>query len=333
MCRIRLFDEAAIMSVEFKDYYETLGVKRDADAAEIKKAFRKLARKFHPDVAADKTSAEQKFKEINEAYEVLGDPEKRKKYDRLGANWQQGPPPPRGGAWQQAPGGGGFETEFNFGGTGFSDFFEQYFSGASRHGFPGGGGGMPRGGAARRGGDIEGDILVTLDEAMNGSLRSISLQTTDPRTGRAATQTFQVRIPAGVTDGKRIRIAGEGEPGQGGAAAGDLYLRVRHAAHPDFHTEGADLYHDLDLAPWEAVLGAEISVPTLDGSVKMRIPAGSGTGDHLRVRGRGFPQGKSGTRGDFYAVINVQLPPNPSPAEIELWKKLRDTSNFHPRRI
>ncbi|MBK1881511.1 J domain-containing protein [Luteolibacter pohnpeiensis] len=323
------------MSVEFKDYYETLGVKRDADASEIKKAFRKLARKFHPDVADDKATAEQKFKEINEAYEVLGDPEKRKKYDQLGANWQQGPPPPRGG-WQQAAGGmGGYETEFNFGGTGFSDFFEQYFSGASRYGFPQGGGGMPRGGGgggSRRGGDIEGDILVTLDEAMHGSVRSISLQTTDPRTGKASTQTFQVRIPAGVTDGKRIRVPGEGEPGHGGAPAGDLYLRVRHAAHPDFHTEGADVYHDLELAPWEAVLGAEISVPTLDGSVKMRIPAGSDSGDHLRVRGRGFPQGKSGGRGDFYAVLHVQLPKNPSSEEKALWEKLRDASNFNPRR-
>ena len=318
-----------IMSVQFRDYYETLGVARDANAAEIEKAFRKLARKFHPDVAEDKTTAEQKFKEINEAYEVLGDVDKRKKYDQLGADWQRGgnAPPPQ---WQQA-GGTSAGGEFNFGGTGFSDFFEQYFSGASRYGFP------ERGfdtgskfGAAHRGNDIEGDILVTLDEAMHGSLRSISLQTTHPRTGKSEVRTFQVRIPAGVTDGKRIRVPGEGEPGHGGPA-GDLYLRVKHSAHPDFHTDGADVYHDLDLAPWEAVLGAEISVPTLDGAVKLRIPPGSGNGDHLRVRARGFPKGKSGERGDFYAVLNIQIPAEISPAERSSWERLRDQSSFKPR--
>ena len=315
------------MSVQFKDYYAILGVPRDATAADIKKAFRKLARKHHPDVAKDKKTAEEKFKEINEAYEVLGDPEKRGKYDRLGMDWQhEGAfPPPGGGRGPQA-------QEFNFGGTGFSDFFEQYFGGASRFGFPGGMPGAARAGARQqRGNDIEGDILVTLEEAMHGSVRPVSLKTTDPRSGRTQTQTFQVRIPPGVTNGKRIRVPGQGEPGAGGAEAGDLYLRVRHAAHPDFSTQGSDVYYELDIAPWEAVLGADLPVPTLDGLIKLRIPPGSGNGQHLRVRGRGLPKGKSGERGDFHAVLSVQLPDKLSDEERAQWEKLRAVSRFNPR--
>ncbi len=315
------------MSAEFKDYYKTLGVPRDASAADIKKAFRKLARVHHPDVAKDKKAAEAKFKELNEANEVLGDPEKRRKYDQLGADWQN-PHAGRGGHHSQDMGGG---QEFNFGGTGFSDFFERYFSGANRYGYPDEGGGARRPSAERRGGDVEGDILVTLEEIMAGAVRPISLQTTDPRTGKVTTRSFQVRIPAGVSDGKRIRVPGEGEPGTGKASAGDLYLRVRHAAHPDFHTEGHDLYHDLDLAPWEAVLGAELTVPTLDGPIKLRVPAGSENGQQLRVRGRGLPKAKAGGRGDYYATLTIHLPPSPAPDERELWEKLRDVSKFNPR--
>lgn len=318
------------MPAEFKDYYQTLGVARDASAADIKKAFRKLARVHHPDVAKDKKSAEAKFKEINEANEVLGDPEKRKKYDQLGANWQNPQYDQQG--WGSGAGRGGSDgaQEFNFGGTGFSDFFERYFSGASRYGFPEQGAPGPQS-RARRGGDIEGDILVTLTEAMHGSVRSISLQSTNPRTGKVETNTFQVRIPAGVTDGKRIRVPGHGEPGSGNASAGDLFLRVRHAAHPDFHTEGADLYFDLEIAPWEAVLGADLTVPTLDGSLKLRIPPHSENGQQLRVRGRGLPHGKAGTRGDYYATLSIQLPTQIDAEERELWEKLRDVSKFNPR--
>jgi len=311
------------MAVEFKDYYETLGVTRDASTADIKKAFRKLARIHHPDVAKDKKTAEAKFKEINEANEVLSDPEKRKKYDELGADWQN----PHAGRSAQGPT-PGYDQEFNFGGTGFSDFFEQYFSGASRHGFPGA---APGAGRSRRGSDIEGDILVTLEEIMHGAVRPISLQTTDPRTGKTTTHSFQVRIPLGVTDGKRIRVAGQGEPGAGGAEPGDLYLRVRHAAHPDFHTEGHDLYYDLDIAPWEAVLGAELSVPTLDGTIKLRIPPGSESGQQLRVRGRGLPKGKTGERGDYHATLTIHLPGKITDEEKALWEKLRAASTFNPR--
>ncbi|MCP5533827.1 MAG: J domain-containing protein [Akkermansiaceae bacterium] len=317
------------MSTDFKDYYATLGVSREASPDEIKKSFRRLARKHHPDVAKDKASAEEKFKEINEAYEVLGDPEKRRKYDTLGAGWQDaggfgGAPPPDFGGFP----GGGQAREFNFGGTGFSDFFERYFGGASRYGFPEGGFG---GGRHARGSDIEGDILVTLEEAMHGGLREISLRSTDPRSGKVETHTFQVRIPPGVTDGKRIRVPGQGEAGRNGGEPGDLYLRVRHAAHPDFTTDGADVFYELPLAPWEAVLGAEVPVPTLDGLIKLRIPAGSENGQQLRVRGRGLPKGKSGARGDFHAVLQIQTPGSITTEERELWEKLRSVSRFHPR--
>lgn len=318
------------MPVAFQDYYTTLGIARDAPAAEIKKAFRKLARLHHPDVATDKSTADAKFKEINEAYEVLGDPEKRAKYDRLGAHWQEpeasyAPPPGAGGTMP--------DQEFHFGGTGFSDFFEQYFSGGSRYGFlPGQS--MPAGGtqgATRRGGDVEGDFLVTLEEAMHGTLRPISMQTVNRQTGKVSTETFQVRIPPGATDGRRIRVPGHGEPGHGGAPAGDLYLRVRHASHPDFSSREADLYHELDIAPWEAVLGSEIVVPTLDGSIKLKVPAGAENGQKLRARGRGLPKGKTGERGDFFVVLNVLVPTALNDEERAGWEMLRDKSTFRPR--
>lgn len=327
------------MSVEFKDYYSILGLPRDAGEDDIKKAFRKLARQHHPDVAKDKKSAEEKFKEINEAYEVLSDPEKRKKYDRLGARWQDegGHQPPPG--WHAGADGapGGADYEFHFGGTGFSDFFEQFFGGGRGQGFAPGGGDAEdweeasARSRARRGHDIEGDILVTLEEAMHGTLRPISLQTVNPQTRQPETHSFQVRVPPGATDGRRIRVPGKGQPGQHGGPAGDLYLRVRHAAHPEFRTKEADVYHDLDLAPWEAVLGAQVIVPTLDGPVKLRIPPGTGNGQQLRVRGRGLPKGKSGERGDFHAVITVQVPQHLSGEERALWEKLQSTSTFQPR--
>jgi curved DNA-binding protein len=325
------------MPAQFKDYYTTLGVSRDATPDDIKKAFRKLARQYHPDTATDKKAAEEKFKEINEANEVLSDPEKRKKYDTLGARWNDagGFEPPPG--WQQAEAGaGGHGQEFHFGGTGFSDFFEQYFSGGSRYGFPQGfeeeiPTGAARQGRARRGHDIEGDILVTLEEAMHGTQRPISLQTVNRQTGEVQTHEFQVRIPPGATDGRRIRVPGQGEPGHHGGQAGDLYLRVRHASHPDFTTREADVHYELDVAPWEAVLGAEVIVPTLDGSIKLRIPAHAENGQKLRVKARGLPKGKTGERGDFYVTLHVTLPTQISDAERALWEQLRSVSTFKPR--
>ncbi len=327
------------MAVEFRDYYTTLGVGRDAGEDEIKKAFRTLARKYHPDVAKDKAGAEDRFKEINEAYEVLSDPRKRKLYDELGANWKQGaappPPPPRGGAHtRRAPGGGGYQ-EFHFGGTGYSDFFEQFFGRGGRYGFSDYGGayseeepGQPQG---FKGGDIEGEILVTLEEITNGSQRTISLQHADPKTGKGETQTFRVKIPVGIREDQLIRLPGKGEPGTDGQPAGDLYLRVRYAAHPYYRVSGADLYFDLDLAPWEAVLGTSVTVPTLTGKVQVKIPAGKNTGDQLRVRGQGLPRGQEGTRGDLYVVIQIQVPQQLSNEERSLWENLSRISPFNPR--
>ena len=209
------------MSVAFKDYYATLGIERDAGADEIKKAFRKLARKYHPDVAKDKVTSEVKFKEINEAYEVLSDPEKRKKYDDLGTDDH---------SFDRSAHRAENSQEFNFGGTGFSDFFEQYFSGGSRYGFrqDESGDAHTRRNASR-GSDIEGDILITLEDAMHGALRPISLKMLNRETGQQESRSFEMRIPPGATDGRRIRVPGQGESGQGGGPAGDLFLRVRHA--------------------------------------------------------------------------------------------------------
>ena len=317
------------MPVQFRDYYQTLGVSKTASEDDIKSAFRKLARKYHPDVAKDKKTAEEKFKEINEAYEVLGDPEKRRKYDELGAGWDQpgGPPPPQWGREGRTP--GGQDYEFNFGGTGFSDFFEAFF------GRSGGGGGFAGarapggGGYSQRGGDIEGDIMVTLEEAMQGSVRPVTLRRTNPINGATETETFQVKIPAGIHEGQRIRLAGQGDAGIGKGAAGDLYLRVRLAKHPDFRVEGSDLYRDVDLAPWEAVLGATVRIGTLQGEVSIKVPAGATAGQRLRLRGQGLPSREG--RGDLYAVLAIQVPKKIDETERKLWEELAKQSTFRPR--
>src|SRR5947209_3210653 len=262
------------MAVQFRDYYETLGVSKTATEDEIRSAFRKLARKYHPDVAKDKKAAEEKFKQINEAYEVLSDPEKRKKYDELGANWNQP------GGFQSPPGwdtqqpGGGFRrysagdgggVEFEFGGTGFSDFFEQFFGGGRGTGGFGGGGFGQRPRTAERGSDVEADIMVTLEEALHGSKRTISLR----RSNSNRVETYQVKIPKGVHEGQRIRLAGQGEAGAGGGKSGDLFLRVRFARHPDFTVEGSDLIYEARIPPWQAALGGEFNGPTLQGSARL----------------------------------------------------------------
>ncbi len=317
------------MAVQYKDYYQSLGVPRTATDVEIKKAFRKLAREFHPDVAKDKKKAEEKFKEINEAYEVLSDAGKRKKYDELGANWKSGaefrPPPGYGGpgSGQTFRGGSGGGANFEFDGTGFSDFFEQMFGSRMR----GAGSGAhfdPRRNMAERGSDIEGDIMVTLEEATRGSVRSVTVRHEDH------TETHQVRIPVGVSEGQKLRLAGRGETGSGGGEAGDLYLRVRFAKHPDFDVDGHDLIHELELAPWEAALGAEIAVPTLEARVNIKIPAGTQSGQKLRVRNRGLVQ-RAGAHGDLLVVVRIVVPPKLSGAEKKLWEQLAQESHFNPR--
>lgn len=320
------------MAVGFKDYYDVLGVARDATPAEIKQAFRTLARKYHPDVAKDKATAEAKFKELNEANEVLRDPESRRKYDALGEHWKDGERPPAAAQGGFAGGDDG-ASGVHFEGTGFSDFFEQFF-GSRGHGAAGWsrvpGGGRSGAAFARPGEDIEGDIMVTLDEALRGSTRMITVRRIDPRTGQSVAQTLRVTIPPGVREGQPIRLAGVGQEGTGGGAPGHLYLRVRFAAHPDFRVRGADLYFDLALAPWEAVLGTTVRTPTLDGAVALKVPAGTTTAQHLRLRGQGLPRG-DGTRGDLYAVASIQVPDQVTPEQKILWEQLAADATFKPR--
>jgi curved DNA-binding protein len=326
------------MPVEYKDYYKVLGVTPKATDEEIKKAFRALARKYHPDVAKDKKSAEEKFKELNEANEVLSNPASREKYDQLGASWKTGaqsrPPPGRPGG----RGGPAQEDEFQFEGTGFSDFFEQFFggrTGRSQGASPfdsyesANGYNVPE--VARRGRDIQGDILITLDEVLKGAMRDISVRRTNARTGREETETYHVRIPVGVQAGQSIRVSGKGGEGSNGGIAGDIYLRVRYAEHPDWQVRGADLVGHLELAPWEAVLGATVPVPTMEGTVSVKVPAGFQSGNQLRVRGKGLPAG-AGKRGDLYVAVSIEVPSQIGKEEERLWKELATQSPFNPRK-
>ena len=315
------------MSVKFRDYYETLGVEREANDDAIRKAYRKLARKYHPDVAEDKVEGERKFKELNEAYEVLSDSTKRKKYDQLGENWDQ-PGAGFGGGGQRARGGAGAGgQDWHFEGTGYSDFFEQMFGGsggAGRSGFyghPGGGGTR-----ARKGRDVETDLMVTLDEVYHGSTRTLRLQKPGVAGEAPVIQTGTVKIPVGVQAGQMLRLKGLGDPGVNGGAAGNLYLNVRLERHPDFHVMGVDLYYDLELAPWDAVLGTEVEVRVPKGKVKLKVPAGSGEGDALRLGGLGLPSGEGGF-GDLHAVVKVMVPESINSEEREAWENLKKVSS------
>jgi curved DNA-binding protein len=304
------------MSAQFRDYYQTLGVTKTATQAEIKSAFRKLARQFHPDTAKDKKAAEEKFKEINEAYEVLGDAEKRKRYDEYGVNWQQGSA--ARGAWPGGNSGGarpqtrtaGADEEFEFGGTGFSDFFEQMFGGrrAPRSGF---------GETPQRGQDTEADILVTLEESLNGSTRQISFR----RGSSKKLETFTVKIPKGIREGQRIRLVGQGGTGASGGGSGDLYLRVKFQRHPDFEIEGLDLHFDLEIPAWDAVLGCNVTVPTLGGRAKLKVPGGTQSGRKFRLPGMGL-LGTDGKRGDLYAILNITIPEEINGKQKDLWEQL-----------
>ena len=329
------------MGLEYKDYYATLGVPKTATPDEIKQAFRKLARIHHPDVAKNKVTGEAKFKDINEAYEVLGDPDKRRRYDELGANWQDGGDgagPGAGAGFRRrgAPAGGRPNVDFEFGGTGFSDFFESFFGSSGRSGrnpfaeraAPDGDYGTEY---AQPGRDVEADILVTLEEALKGSKRKVTLRRADEDGRETRSDTYQVRIPAGVHEGQRIRLSGQGSAGFGGGAAGDLYLRVRLARHPDFTVDGSDLFYDLDIAPWEAALGVQVKVPALDGVTSLKVPPHTSSGGKLRLRGLGLPK-EDGKRGDLYAVVAIKLPETSSTEERALWEKLAAASTFKPRK-
>ena len=346
------------MAVQFKDYYDVLGVSKTATEDEIKAAYRKLARKYHPDVNPGDKSAEEKFKEINEAYEVLSDPDKRKRYDALGPNWKAGqdfrPPPDWGG---QSPQWEGVNVEYGDlgdlfgraggpGGRGFSDFFDSGFGG--RRGTRAGAG------FSMRGQNIEAEIPLTLEEAHRGGRRTITLnvnetcpeckgtgtkdgQTVCPkcRGARVITQakTIEVNIPPGVRNGSVIRLAGQGEPGGDGAGRGDLLLHVRLQPHPLFDViADGDVQLELPVAPWEAALGAKVPVPTLDSPVELNVPAGSQAGQRLRLRGKGLNR-RGGRRGDEYVKLKIVNPPRLTPKEKEYFDKLAAESRFNAREL
>jgi DnaJ-class molecular chaperone len=322
------------MALDFKDYYTTLGVPKTASEKEIKQAYRKLARKHHPDVNPGDKSAEAKFKEINEAYEVLGDPEKRRKYDELGANWrayeqaqQQGQPwgaPFGGGAYSANTGGaGGYRTMTEeemrdlFGNEDpFSDFFKTFFGGGGSSG-----GGRQRAGRATRvqkGRDIEHEVDLTLEEAFHGATRRMSIK----ESGHA--RSVDVRIPVGVKDGSRVRAAGEGESGANGGVAGDLYLRVRIRPHAMFERKADDLHSRVAVPVTTAVLGGEAQVPTISGAVRLKIPESTQNGQVFRLKGHGMPAvGKPDDRGDLYATVDVQLPRSLTKEQREHYEALR----------
>jgi len=302
------------MPVQYKDYYKTLGVAKTASQDDIRKAFRKLARQHHPDVAKDKKNAEAKFKEINEAYEVLSDAEKRQRYDELGADWDRPGGPQTHNPWGHAGGGGGF-GEATFGGTGFSDFFEQFFSGGASRGR----GGFSGFGVQQEmpGSDIEADLLVTIEEALHGSKKKISFR----RDGNSQVETYEIRIPKGVREGQKIRLAGQGEGVGHRKQAGDLYFVVRFEKHPDYRIDGSDLIYDYEVPVWTAVLGGTARVPTPDGEVQLKIPECSQPERKFRIKGRGMPSGAA-TRGDFYVRLVVTLPTDLTPEQRALWEKL-----------
>jgi curved DNA-binding protein len=312
------------MAVGYQDYYEALEVPRTASSDEIRSAYRRLARKYHPDVNKE-PGAEDRFKEISEAYEVLRDDEKRARYDRLGPNWKAGQDVSDASGFGEgfrAQDGYG-DVEFDFGGgAGFSDFFESLFGQrGARPGARGAGASGGFDGFSMRGGDQEAVLELTLEEAASGGRRRISLGD-----GRD----FEVAILRGVRDGQRIRLAGQGSSGVGGGQPGDLFLRVRIKPHPRFRVEGRDLYVDLPVTPWEAALGSEAAVPTLTGTARVKVPAGSSSGRRLRLRGQGLPS-TEGPAGDLYAVLSVQVPKQLSKEERRLFEELASTSKFDPR--
>jgi len=312
------------MPVEYKDYYKTLGLKKDASPEEIKRAYRKLARQHHPDVNKS-ADADRRFREVNEANEVLSDPEKRTRYDQLGPDWER--------VSQRRPsgsnGGGGFQWVYTgqpgenpFGGdaSGFSDFFRTVFGDVGGERFGAGTTAPPRGRSrARAGADAEYEVEVTLPEAYRGTERQLELRI---ETGK--TRTLEVKIPAGVQDGQRIRLAGQGGPGAGGGPSGDLYLRVRVAPHPFFTRDGDDLRADLPVSLHEALLGAEVTVPTLKGRVSLRIPPETQNGRTIRLAGQGMPRAKArgGGSGDLYVTVKVVLPTKLNEKEREAIREL-----------
>lgn len=348
------------MLIEFKDYYFILGVSQTAGPEDVRRAFRKLARLYHPDLTGNDAAAETKFKEINEAYEVLSDPDKKRRYDDFNQRCRSSP---EGGArmppgWNDLSRGGsrprGQADHFTFTGTGFSEFFDQLFGSKAR-----GASARPRPESPRMededersedGDDLEADLWVTLEEAARGALRQVTMRRSIPCPrcfgvgeyngrrcaecdggGRVEKATrLKVKIPQGVPEGGFLRIPSEGDEGAEGGRPGDLYLRVHYARHPEFRVEGSHLIHELELAPWEAVLGANIIVPTLGPGVQLKIPPGTQAGQKLRLKGRGLPM-PDGAAGDLIVITKIQVPRETSEHEQLLWRELAGSSSFYPR--
>lgn len=314
--------------MEYKDYYKILGVEKNASQDDIKRAYRKMARTFHPDVNKE-SGAEAKFKDAGEAYEVLKDPEKRAAYDQLGANWQQGQdfrPPPNWDAGFEYSGGGYTEADP----AQFSDFFEGLF-GRTRSG-----GGASRGGSTRRefhaqGEDHHAKIVIPLQDAYTGAKRDITLRVPElDDSGHVAVKdrTLSVTIPKGIREGQHIRLAGQGSPGIGRGQPGDLYLEVAFAPDPIFRVDGKDVTFDLPIAPWEAALGASIKAPTPDGAVMLKVPPNSTKGRTMRLKGKGIP---GNPPGDLNAVLKIELPPADTDKAKELYKEMERELPFNPR--
>ena len=309
--------------MDFKDYYKILAVDPTADEKAIKVAYRKLARKYHPDVSKE-AGAEEKFKEANEAYEVLSSPEKRAEYDDLRKYGRQGQPFQAPPGWQSRAGAGGFGGADN---GDFSDFFSSIFGGRPQQG------GRSRN-PGRKGQDVEMELAIFLEETLSGESKQVSFKVPQHNAAgqRVAdvTKTLNVKIPAGVTDGERIRLKGQGAPGVAGGESGDLYLIIRLAPHPKFEVEGHDLINSVPVAPWEAALGAKVAVPTLTGKINLTVRPDSQNGQRLRIKGNGLLN-KQGQRGDLLAQIKVVMPRSSDEATQELWKKLADKAAFDPR--
>ncbi|MFN7940349.1 MAG: J domain-containing protein [Thermoanaerobaculia bacterium] len=315
--------------MEYKDYYKVLGVERGASQDEVQKAYRKLARKFHPDVNHDK-GAEARFKEIAEAYEVLKDPDKRGKYDQYGAAWssarERGAPPPGFESYNFDIGGQGFDFQ-GAGGSGFSSFFEMLFGQAAQgrdvHWNVSGPG---RGGWARPGANRDVELELGLEEAARGGVRELDLR--DPVSGEA--RRIKVNLPRGLRDGQKIRVPGQGDRGLAGGPMGDLFLRVKLAPHPEFRLAEGALQMVVPITPWEAALGGQAELRTLDGPLTVRIPAGSSSGRKIRVRGRGYP-GADGLAGDLIAELRIVVPDKASAEEREIYEQLARASKHRPR--
>jgi len=345
------------MAAKTKDYYEVLGIKRGASEDQIKQAYRKLARKFHPDLNPGDKSAEEQFKGLQEAYDVLSDPENRKLYDQYGDNWRAvksgaGAPPP---GWEGAqrstrgagPGAGGFDFgDFDFsdfrsaGGAGGFDIFEEMFGGSGRG----------RGRRVGRGRDVEAELELSIEEAHRGARRTIQMQVAEtcPTCGGSGLKdgkpcetcggagevlkprTIEVNIPTGVRDGSTIRLAGQGGTRSNGSEPGDLYLHIRLRPHPVFSVKGDDLEVELPITPWEAVLGAKVAVPTIDGKVELTIAPGAKSGQRLRLRGQGLNKRKGG-RGDEYVRLKIVVPKDVKAEERRLYEELSRISGFKPR--